>query len=144
MLKRIRELLVMTMWRRLFRNIDYNFNQVLIGLSIISISLFLWLDKNYFTWPPELRPIMNSKYFDIIFMLLGIILLFLAIVNKEIKIYKKWTLKGIVLIIAGGATLVLLIEQLSQVFFAKNIEMIIAVIFDVFLFALILRLALDS
>ena len=71
-------------------------------------------------------------------------MLLLAIVNREIKIYKKWTLKSIVLIIAGGATLVLLIEQLSQVFFAKNIEMIIAVIFDVFLFALILRLALDS
>ena len=128
----------------MLRNIDYNFNQVIIGLSIISISLFLWLDKNYFTWPPELRPIMNSKYFDIIYMLLGIILLFLAISNREIKIYKKWTLKGIMLIFTGGATLVLLIEQLSQVFFARNIEMTIAVIFDIFLFALIFRLALDS
>lgn len=87
---------------------------------------------------------MNSKYFDIIYMLLGIILLFLAISNREIKIYKKWTLKGIMLIFTGGATLVLLIEQLSQVFFAQNIEMTIAVIFDIFLFALIFRLALDS
>ena len=144
MLTHIRESQVMTMWRRMLRNIDYNFNQVIIGLSIISISLFLWLDKNYFTWPPELRPIMNSKYFDIIYMLLGIILLFLAISNREIKIYKKWTLKGIMLIFTGGATLVLLIEQLSQVFFARNIEMTIAVIFDIFLFALIFRLALDS
>lgn len=144
MLTHIRESQVMTMWRRMLRNIDYNFNQVIIGLSIISISLFLWLDKNYFTWPPELRPIMNSKYFDIIYMLLGIILLFLAISNREIKIYKKWTLKGIMLIFTGGATLVLLIEQLSQVFFAQNIEMTIAVIFDIFLFALIFRLALDS
>lgn len=144
MLTHIRKSQVMTMWRRMLRNIDYNFNQVIIGLSIISISLFLWLDKNYFTWPPELRPIMNSKYFDIIYMLLGIILLFLAISNREIKIYKKWTLKGIMLIFTGGATLVLLIEQLSQVFFARNIEMTIAVIFDIFLFALIFRLALDS
>lgn len=48
------------------------------------------------------------------------------------------------LILTGGATLVLLIEQLSQVFFAQNIEMTIAVIFDIFLFALIFRLALDS
>lgn len=133
-----------TMWRRLLRNIDVNFIQVTIGLAIVSMGLFLWLDKNYFTWPPELRPIMNSKYFDIIFMFLGAILLFLAVVNKEYRIYKKWTLKGIVLIITGGATLVLLIEQLSQVFFAKNIEMTIAVIFDIFLFALIFRLALDS
>lgn len=134
----------MTMWRRLLRNIDYNFNQVLIGLSVVSMGLFLWLDKSYFTWPPELRPLMNSKYSDLFFMCLGIILLLLAIVNKEIRIYKKWTLKGIILIITGGATLVLLIEQLSQVLFAKNIEMTIAVIFDVFLFALIFRLALDS
>lgn len=134
----------MTMWHRLFKNIDANFNQVLIGLSIVSISLFLWMDKNYFTWPPKLKPMMNSEYFDIIFILLGAVLLFLAIINKEFKIYKKWTLKGIVLIITGGATLVLLLEQLLQVFFAKNIEMTIAVIFDIFLFALIFRCALDS
>lgn len=134
----------MTMWRRLLKNIDYNFNQVLIGLSIVSMGLFLWLDKNYFSWPPELRPMMNSKYSDIIFMFLGAMLLSLAIANKEIRIYKKWTLKGITLIISGGATLVLLIEQLLQVFFAKNIEMTIAVIFDIFLFALIFRCALDS
>lgn len=134
----------MTMWRRLLKNIDYNFNQVLIGLSIVSMGLFLWLDKNYFSWPPELRPMMNSEYADLFFIFLGVMLLLFAITNKDIRISKKLTVKDIILTVAGGATLLLLIEQLWQVLFAKNMDMTIAVIFDVFLFILIFRCAYDS
>lgn len=134
----------MIMWRRLLKNIDYNFNQVLIGLSIVSMGLFLWLDKNYFSWPPELRPMMNSEYADLFFIFLGVMLLLFAITNKDIRISKKLTVKDIILTVAGGATLLLLIEQLWQVLFAKNMDMTIAVIFDVFLFILIFRCAYDS
>lgn len=134
----------MTMWRRLFKNIDYNFNQILIGLSIVSMGLFLWLDKNYFSWPPELRPMMNSEYADLFFIFLGIMLLLFAVTNKDIRISKKLTVKDIILTVAGGATLLLLIEQLWQVLFAKNMDMTIAVIFDIFLFILIFRCAYDS
>ena len=118
----------MTMWRRLLKNIDYNFYQLLIGLSIVSMGLFLWVDKNYFSWPPELRPMMNSEYADLFFVILGIMLLMFSIT----------------LTVAGGATLLLLIEQLWQVLFAKNMDMTIAVIFDIFLFVLIIRCAYDS
>ena len=140
----IRESRVMTMWHRLLNNIDYNFNQLLIGLSIVSMGLFLWLDKNYFSWPPELRPMMNSEYADLFFIFLGIMLLFFAVTNKDIRVSKKWTVKDITLTVAGGATILLLIEQLWQVLFAKNMDMAIAVIFDVFLFVLIIRCAYDS
>ena len=135
---------VMTMWRRLLKNIDYNFYQLLIGLSIVSMGLFLWVDKNYFSWPPELRPMMNSEYADLFFVILGIMLLMFSITNKDIRISKKWTVKDITLTVAGGATLLLLIEQLWQVLFAKNMDMTIAVIFDIFLFVLIIRCAYDS
>lgn len=144
MLTHIRESQVMTMWRRMLRNIDYNFNQVIIGLSIISMGLFLWLDKNYFSWPPELRPMMNSEYADLFFIFLGLMLLFFAATNKDIRVSKKWTVKDITLTVAGGATILLLIEQLWQVLFAKNMDMTIAVIFDIFLFILIIRCAYDS
>ena len=132
------------MWHRMLRNIDYNFNQVLIGLSIVSMGLFLWLDKNYFSWPPELRPLMNSEYADLFFIFLGIMLLFFATTNKDIRVSKKWSVKDITLTVAGGATILLLIEQLWQVLFAKNMDMAIAVIFDIFLFILIIRCAYDS
>ena len=134
----------MTMWRRLLKNIDYNFYQLLIGLSIVSMGLFLWVDKNYFSWPPELRPMMNSEYADLFFVILGIMLLMFSITNKDIRISKKWTVKDITLTVAGGATLLLLIEQLWQVLFAKNMDMTIAVICDIFLFVLISRCAYDS
>ena len=141
---RIRELRVMTMWHRLLNNIDYNFNQLLIGLSIVSMGLFLWLEKMYFSWPPELRPMMNSEYADLFFIFLGLMLLFFAATNKDIRVSKKWTVKDITLTVAGGATILLLIEQLWQVLFAKNMDMVIAVIFDIFLFILIIRCAYDS
>lgn len=134
----------MIMWHRLLKNIDVNFNQVLIGLSIVSMGLFLWLDKNYFSWPPELRPMMNSEYADLFFIFLGVMLFFFAATNKDIRVSKKWTVKDITLTVAGGATILLLIEQLWQVLFAKNMDMAIAVIFDIFLFVLIIRCAYDS
>lgn len=130
---------VMTMWRRLLKNIDANFNQVLIGLSIVSMGLFLWLDKNYFSWPPELRPMMNSELSDILFIIIGAVMLFCGLSNNQNKV-----VRSIDYIAAGGTTILLLIEQLWQVLFAKNMDMFIAVIFDIFLFVLIIRCAYDS
>lgn len=129
----------MTMWHRLLKNIDYNFNQVLIGLSIVSMGLFLLLDKNYFSWPPELRPMMNSELSDLAFIAIGVVMLFCGLSNNRNKV-----VRNIDYIAAGGATILLLIEQLWQVLFAKNMAMFIAVIFDVFLFVLIIRCAYDS
>ena len=139
MLTPTRELRVMTMWRRLLKNIDANFNQVLIGLSIVSMGLFLWIDKSYFSWPPELRPMMNSELSDILFIIIGVVMLFCGLSNNRNK-----AVCNIDYIVAGGATILLLIEQLWQVLFAKNMDMTIAVIFDIFLFVLIIRCAYDS
>lgn len=132
------------MWRRMLRNIYYNWNQVVAGLEIVLVSLVLWIDKSYFTWPPELRPAMNSKYADIFYLCLGIMLLLFAITNKDIRISKKWTVKDITLTIAGGATLVLLLEHGLQVVFAHNMEMAIGVILDLSIFMLTFRCAYDS
>ena len=129
----------MTMWHRLLNNINANFNQIIIGLSIVLIGGFLFADKNYFTWPPQLRPMMNSEYSDIFFIILGVVLLLCAFSGNKSKL-----IHDITIIVAGGATLVLLTEQLWHVLFAHNVEMTMAVILDAVLFILIIRCAYTS
>ncbi|RMC48892.1 hypothetical protein [Lactobacillus sp. ESL0228] len=127
------------MWHKLISNINKNFNQVVIGLSIVLIGGFLFADKNYFTWPPQLRPMMNSEYSDIFFIILGLVLLYCAVTGNKNKV-----IHDITITVAGGATFVLLTEQLWHVLFAHNIEMTMAVIFDAVLFILIIRCAYTS
>lgn len=131
--------MTMKLWRKLISNIDANFNQVIIGLSIVLIGGFLFADKNYFTWPPQLRPMMNSEYSDVFFILLGLVLLFCAFTGNKSKL-----IHDITIIVAGGATLVLLTEQLWHVLFAHNVGMTMAVILDAVLFILIIRCAYTS
>lgn len=132
------------MLHRLIRNIDKNFILFVISLAVIAIGGFLWEDKNYFTWPPDLRPIMNSESSDVFFIVLGAMLLIMSILDKQVRINDKLTLQGITLAVTNFAIVVLMIEQLSQVLFANNLDMIMAVILDVLLFILILRCAYNS
>ena len=64
--------------KQLTKNADNNFNQMLIGVLIIVIGIFLLADKNYFFWPPQLRPLMNSEWSDIVFIILGVCLVIAA------------------------------------------------------------------
>ena len=82
---------------------------------------------------------MNSEYSDVFFILLGLVLLFCAFTGNKSKL-----IHDITIIVAGGATLVLLTEQLWHVLFAHNIEMTMAVILDAVLFILIIRCAYTS
>lgn len=132
------------MFHRLIRNIDKNFVLFVISLVVIAIGGFLWEDKTYFTWPPDLRPTMNSESSDVFFIVLGVMLLIMSILDKQVRINDKLTLQGITLAVTNFAIVVLMIEQLFQVLFANNLDMIMAVILDVLLFILILRCAYNS
>lgn len=140
----IRKLQVIIMLKQLVKNVNQYFDQALTGLAIIAVGIFLLIDKNYFSWPPNFKPIMNSDYMDFFFILLGIVLLIFVVIgdingnNLVLKVRK------IFIVISGGAVSFLFVEQLCQVFFAHNFEMTIAVIFDVFLFILIFRCAYKS
>ncbi len=142
MQKRIKRLRVMNMSKRfkqLTKNADKNFNQMLIGVLIIVIGIFLWADKNYFFWPPQLRPLMNSEWSDIIFIILGICLLFTALTGNRSR-----RLQSILLIISSAAVAMLLAEQLWHVLFANKIEMIMAVILDAGLLVMLIRCAYEN
>ena len=135
---RIRRLQVMIMrqLKSLLKQADNNFNQVLIGISIIMIGIFLWADKNYFFWPPQLRPLMNSEWSDIIFIILGICLLWTALTGNRSRRFQS-----ILLIASSAAVAMLTVEQLWHVVFAHNLEMIMAVILDALVLAMLIRCA---
>ena len=124
------------MFKRIINNIDQNFNQMVVGVVIIMMGLFLWADKNYFFWPPQLRPLMNSEWSDIIFIILGICLLFTALTGNRSRRFQS-----ILLIVASAAVAMLLVEQVWHVLFAHKIEMIMAVILDAGLLTLLIRCA---
>lgn len=126
----------MNTFKRIISNIDKNFNQVLIGVSIIAIGIFLWADKNYFFWPPQLRLLMNSEWSDIVFICLGICLLFTALTGNRSRKFQS-----ILLILASAAVAMLTVEQLWHVVFAHNLEMIMAVILDALVLAMLIRCA---
>lgn len=125
--------------KRLTRNADKNFNQMLIGVLIVAIGIFLWADKNYFFWPPQLRPLMNSEWSDIIFIILGVCLLFTALTGNRSR-----RLQSILLIISSAAVAMLLAEQLWHVLFANKIEMIMAVILEAGLLVMLIRCAYEN
>lgn len=126
-------------FKQIINNIDHNFNQTVVGVAIIMMGLFLWADKNYFFWPPQLRPLMNSEWSDTIFIILGSCLLFLAITGNKSK-----KLQSILLIISSAAGAMLLVELAWHVLFAHKIEMIMAVILDMLVLTLLIRCAYEN
>lgn len=128
--------MIMRQLKSLLKQADNNFNQVLIGISIIMIGIFLWADKNYFFWPPQLRPLMNSEWSDTIFIILGICLLFTALTGNRSRRFQS-----ILLIASSAAVAMLLAEQVWHVLGAHKIEMIMAVILDAGLLVMLIRCA---
>lgn len=131
--------MIMRQLKSLLKQADNNFNQVLIGISIIMIGIFLWADKNYFFWPPQLRPLMNSEWSDIVFIILGICLVWTALTGNRSRRFQS-----ILLIASSAAVAMLTVEQLWHVVFAHNLEMIMAVILDALVLAMLIRCAYEN
>lgn len=127
------------MFKRIINNIDHNFNQMVVGVVIIMMGLFLWADKNYFFWPPQLRPLMNSEWSDIIFIILGSCLLLMALTGNPSR-----KIQSILLIISSAAVAMLLVEQAWHVICVHKIEMTMAVILDALVLTLLIRCAYEN
>lgn len=130
---------MMHTFKRIINNIDHNFNQMVVGVVIIMMGLFLWADKNYFFWPPQLRPLMNSEWSDIIFIILGSCLLLMALTGNPSR-----KIQSILLIISSAAVAMLLVEQAWHVICVHKIEMTMAVILDALVLTLLIRCAYEN
>lgn len=130
---------MMHTFKRIINNIDHNFNQMVVGVVIIMMGLFLWADKNYFFWPPQLRPLMNSEWSDIIFIILGSCLLLMALTGNPSR-----KAQSILLIVSSAAVAMLLVEQAWHVLCVHKIEMTMAVILEALVLTLLIRCAYEN
>lgn len=127
------------MWTKLLKNIDYNFEQILASLSIIAIGASLWIDRDYFFWPPELTSTMNDQRIDIVILLLGFCLLVSAVTGNKSKFWQH-----LLLILCGAAIFMLALTQLWHAFLGGQMRMAHTVIGDFVIFCLIVRAAYKS
>ena len=130
---------VIIMLRRLLSNINDNFEQALAGASIIAIGASLWIDRNYFFWPPELTSTMNDQRIDIVILLLGFCLLVSAVTGNKSKFWQH-----LLLILCGAAIFMLALTQLWHAFLGGQMRMAHTVIGDFVIFCLIVRAAYKS
>lgn len=124
------------MLHKLMHNANNNFDQLLAGTAIIAIGVSLFLDRNYFFWPPELTREMNDQRLDLFIIILGIGLFILAITDN---ISKAW--QDTLLISCGAVIFMLACTQLLHAFLANQMRMAHTVIGDFMIFALIVRSA---
>jgi len=127
------------MLRRLCHNIDSNFEQFLGATGIIAIGVSLWIDRNYFFWPPELTQTMNDQRLDLIITILGFGLLVMAITGNRSKAWEQ-----IFLILCGSVICMLAFTQIWHANLAGQTQMAHSVIGDVLIFILIIRAAWKS
>lgn len=129
----------MTMLRRALSNINDNFEQSLAGMFIALIGASLWLDRNYFFWPPELTSTMNDQRVDIFIFILGLGLLISALFDNPNKI-----IEIALFLVCGAAVSVLAITQLWHAFLGGQMRMAHTAIGDLIIFVLIMRAAYKS
>jgi len=127
------------MLRRLCHNIDNNFVQFVIGASIIAIGASLWLDRNYFFWPPELTKAMNDQRLDLIIIFLGLGLLVMAMTGNRNRAWQQ-----IFLILSGSVIFMLACTQVWHAYLAHEFRMGHTVIGDVVIFIFIIWIAWKS
>lgn len=130
---------VTNMLRRLLNNVSNNFEQALASVSVIAIGASLWIDRDYFFWPPELTSTMNDQRVDIVILILGLGLLISALFDNPNKVIE------IILFLSCGVVVsVLAITQLCHAFLAGQMRMAHTVIGDLIIFILIVRAAYKS
>lgn len=113
---------------------------MLIGLVLMIKGVWLFIDANYFFYPPNLRALMNNNLIDIGITLVGIILFICAFLNKttDTNMQKRLTLTiKVMLILSGIITLVLALSQMTHGIFTPDYRMGHTALGDMFMFIVI-------
>lgn len=124
------------MLHRLCHNIDNNFEEFTAAIGVVAIGIALWIDRNYFSWPPELTQAMNDQRLDIIITALGLGLLIMTITGNKSKACAQ-----IFLILSGSVLSMLWFIQMWHANLAGQTQMAHTIIGEAIIFILILRAA---
>lgn len=114
-------------------------DQIIAGIAVAMIGIFLIVNREYFFWPPEWSSLLNNICIDVIIMVAGEGLVLSAYFNNRFKLFKN-----ISFILSGAVVLALSVTQIVHIIYAGQSRMIYTVIGDLVIFALILLSAYDS
>lgn len=128
----------MTMKKFLKITNEYH-EQVIAGVAVAIIGVFLIISRQYFFWPPEWSSALNDMRIDIIVFLAGVGLVISAYTNNRIR----W-LKTASFILSGAVMLALGVTQFFHIIYAGQFRMTHTIIGDLVIFVLILYAAYDS
>lgn len=127
------------MLNKLWTNLKRNDLQALVGATVAVIGLSLWIDRNYFFWPPTLRNVLNDEGLDVLFFCTGLALFLVTAAGSKDKKFIRWLLVACAAIAAALFT-----AQMCHGIFAGEPRMAHTAIGDVLLFLLIIHVAHDS
>ena len=120
-------------------NLKHNDLQALVGATVAVIGLSLWIDRHYFFWPPSLQNQLNDEGLDVIFVCIGLALVFVTAAGSKDKTAVRW-----LLVACAAISAILFAAQVCHGIFAGEPRMAHAAIGDALLFLLTLHVSHDA
>lgn len=113
-----------------------NTSFILIGLTLLALSLSFLSDRNFYFYPPEWEPTFNDLRIDIIAMITGILLMICGFFN-----IKNDFLVGLLLAIAAAFVSFMLVIELIHIYFVSYFRLKPSIILDMYFLANIMLTA---
>lgn len=110
--------------------------QLIISIWTVVIGLFLFDDRTYFFWPPNLKNIENDMRLDTLIVITGLALFLCTILFVK----NKWII-GVLLVAVGAISLALASLTFMHVIMAHYLPMILMAFCNLVLFILTLIVA---
>ena len=118
--------------KALLVNLRRNFQYVLVGLAMIGNGTTLFVDRNYFYWPPQYSDLMNDQRIDMLMCLTGIALVILAMRNFH-KIKHSEMLTGLLLGLSAFLVMSMIIVEITHTVGAGEFRMSKTAVDDIIL-----------
>lgn len=113
-----------------------NTSFILIGLTLLALSLSFLSDRNFYFYPSEWAPTFNDLRIDIIAMITGILLMICGFFN-----IKNDFLVGLLLAIAAAFVSFMLAIELIHIYFVAYFRLKPSIILDMYFLANIMLTA---
>lgn len=110
--------------------------QLIISIWTVVIGLFLFDDRNFFFWPPNLKRIENDMKLDALIVLIGLALFLCTILFVK----NKWLI-GVLLVAVGAISLALAALTFMHVIMTHYLPMFLMAFCNLVLFILTLIVA---
>lgn len=104
-----------------------NTSFILIGLTLVALSLSFLSDRNFFFYPPEWAPTFNDIRIDIIGIITGILLMIAGFFNL-----KNDFVVGILLAVAAAFVSFMIAVELIHIYFVGVFRLKPSIILDIY------------